>query len=51
MTDTEGMTPAEEWAQTEVHKASAYSCGKCGAKFDFPHDFYKHLDEVHQEDE
>lgn len=47
-TDRErGMTPREEWAKSEVHKASRYFCGKCGREFAMPHDFYEHLDEAH----
>lgn len=46
-THHDGMMPAEEWAQTSVHQHSTYSCGKCGARFDTPNDFYDHLDEEH----
>jgi hypothetical protein len=41
------MTPADEWRKTSVHKASSYSCGKCGKQFPDPHAVYDHLDEVH----
>lgn len=39
----------EEWAQTDVHKASKYSCGRCGKRFASPHDVYAHLDAAHPE--
>lgn len=42
-----GMVPAEEWAQTDVHRASSYSCAKCGQEFDSPEAVYDHLDEAH----
>jgi hypothetical protein len=45
--DERGMTPRDEWEKSSVHKASAYRCGKCGAEFDTPHDFYDHLDREH----
>lgn len=48
--DHAGMTPADEWAQTEIHKVSRYGCGKCGEMFETPHEFYDHLDEVHAEE-
>lgn len=47
MSGDEPAVPEDEWAQTEVHKHSTYSCAKCGEQFDSPHQFYKHLDEVH----
>lgn len=47
MTNTDGMVPREQWTQSAVHKASAYACGKCGARFATPHDFYAHLDAEH----
>ena len=49
MADSEypGMMSREAWKQTEVHKASTYACGKCGKRFDMPHDFYDHLDAEH----
>lgn len=50
MTSTEphtGMTPADEWKQTDVGKVSRYSCGKCGQRFDSPQAVYDHLDEEH----
>lgn len=37
----------DEWAATEVHQHSAYSCGKCGEGFDNPEDVYDHLDAKH----
>ena len=40
----------EEWAKTDVHKASTYSCAKCGATFDHPDEVYKHLDTMHAEE-
>lgn len=43
----EGMAPREEWERSDVHKASTYSCAKCGRKFDGPHDLYDHLDAEH----
>lgn len=42
-----GMVPSDEWTQTEVHKASAYSCGKCGEGFGSPEQVYAHLDVHH----
>jgi hypothetical protein len=47
MSDERGMVPREQWAQTDVHKASAYACGKCGDRFATPHDVYAHLDVEH----
>lgn len=41
------MVSRAEWAQTDVHKASTYACGKCGERFAMPHDVYEHLDRVH----
>jgi len=43
----EPAVPREEWAKTDVHKASRYSCGKCGQQFASPHDVYAHLDAEH----
>ncbi len=40
----------EEWAATEVHQHSTYSCGKCGEVFANPDEFYDHLDEVHSDE-
>lgn len=37
----------EEWAKTDVAKASTIACGWCGARFESPHDFYAHLDAEH----
>ena len=37
----------DEWAKTEVHQHSAYSCGKCGEDFASPDEVYAHLDERH----
>lgn len=37
----------EEWAKTDVHKHSRYSCGKCGKQFAMPHDVYEHLEAEH----
>ena len=42
-----GMVPREQWERSAVHKASEYFCGKCGKRFDTPHDLYDHLDEAH----
>lgn len=43
MTETPlGMVPAAEWAQTEVHKASAYFCARCSQEFAQPQDYYEH---------
>lgn len=42
-----GMTSREQWKQTSVHKASKYSCGKCGERFATPHEVYDHLDAEH----
>lgn len=39
----------DEWAETEVHRASAYSCGKCGEAFANPDEVYDHLDAKHSE--
>ncbi len=36
--------PAKEWALTDVHQASTYSCGKCGQRFALPHEVYDHLE-------
>lgn len=47
MTNHRGMVPREEWARTEIHKASRYSCLWCGKEFAMPHDFYDHLDTEH----
>ena len=44
---SDGMVPREKWEQTEIHKASTYACGKCGKRFDSPHDVYDHLDAEH----
>ena len=41
------MTPEAEWAETDVHRASTYFCGKCGNKFETPHALYAHLDSEH----
>lgn len=41
---TSGMTGRDEWEQTDVHRHSRYSCGKCGEGFSSPHEVYKHLD-------
>lgn len=47
MTDDRGMASREQWAKSSVHKASKYSCGKCGKRFPSPHDLYDHLDAEH----
>lgn len=44
---SDGMVPREQWEQTDIHKASTYACGKCGQRFDTPHDVYAHLDSEH----
>lgn len=41
------MVPREEWAKSDVHKASRYACTWCGKEFEMPHDFYDHLDAEH----
>jgi len=41
------MVPAGEWADTEIHKASKYNCGKCGERFASPEEVYAHLDAEH----
>lgn len=46
MSDSSGMT-REEWERTDVHKASSYSCAKCGKRFASPDDVYDHLDAEH----
>jgi len=46
-TDEQGMVPREEWAESDIHKASRYACGWCGKEFEMPHDFYEHLDREH----
>ncbi|HXH35714.1 MAG TPA: hypothetical protein VNJ54_15130 [Plantibacter sp.] len=46
MTDN-GLTPRSEWAKSDVHKASTYSCGKCGLRLPDPHAVYAHLDAEH----
>lgn len=43
-----GMTPAEEWSESDVHKHSTYKCGKCGESFDSPEEVYAHLDAQHK---
>jgi len=40
----DGMVPEATWAETSVHKASRYSCVKCGGQFAGPHALYAHLD-------
>jgi hypothetical protein len=47
MTDQPGMTPRDQWAETAVHQASTYSCGKCGQRFPDPQAVYDHLDTEH----
>lgn len=42
--------PADEWANSEVHKASTYSCGKCGQRFESPERLYDHLDAEHADE-
>lgn len=37
----------EEWERTQVHRASTYSCSKCGKRFASPDDVYDHLDADH----
>lgn len=39
--------PKDEWAQTDVHQHSTYSCGKCGEDFGSPDEVYAHLDKHH----
>ncbi len=43
----DGMVPAQDWAGTQVHQHSRYSCGKCGEKFDSPEAVYDHMDAEH----
>lgn len=46
--DKPGMAVSrEEWSATEIHRASTYSCGKCGEEFPDPEAFYEHLDAIH----
>ena len=40
--------PREEWAETDVHKASSYACGKCGKRFEHPDEVYAHIDAEHR---
>lgn len=47
MSASEPQVSREDWAQSDVHKASRYACGWCGQKFEMPHDFYDHLDTAH----
>ncbi len=51
LASSEGMVPLEDWAATDVHKASTYACGKCGQTFDHPHEIYEHLDAEHLDGE
>ncbi len=44
-----GMVPRAEWEKSDIHAASSYSCGKCGERFESPHDVYAHLDAEHPE--
>lgn len=37
----------EAWRKTDIHRHSAYACGKCGKRFADPEDFYTHLDRDH----
>ena len=46
-TDHGGGMTREQWERTEVHKASTYSCSKCGKRFSCPDDVYDHLDAEH----
>jgi len=39
-----GMTSRQDWKATAVHRASSYSCARCGKRFPTPHDFYEHLE-------
>lgn len=39
------MVPSRSWVQTDVHRASTYSCMHCGKEFKTPHAVYDHLDE------
>lgn len=42
----EGMVPAEEWAETQIHRHSRYACAKCGEEFASPLALYSHQDIV-----
>lgn len=51
MADHPGMAPRDQWVASDVHKASRYSCAKCGQQFETPHDVYDHLDAKHSQRE
>jgi uncharacterized C2H2 Zn-finger protein len=42
-----GMVKSSAWRRTEAHKASSYSCFRCGKPFRSPHEVYRHIDGVH----
>lgn len=48
-TEPEPVEPRENWAKSDVHKASQYYCAHCGRQFAMPHDLYEHLDREHGE--
>ena len=49
MTDGAPVVSREEWAETDIHKASRYSCAHCGQRFADSHAVYEHIDAEHPE--
>lgn len=42
-----GMASRTDWAKTQVHQHSNYSCGKCGLRLPDPHAVYAHIEAEH----